>query len=122
MKNQKKTASTIRWIARIWGSLILAFVLFFLLLHLFGNDESGEGFRSAGEVIQFLCFPISAIIGLGLAWKWEGLGGLITVGGMIVLAILRPDMIIDISTIAILIPGLLFIIYWYLSKKEPEMA
>ncbi len=122
MKNQRKSANIIRWIARIWGSLILAFLLFFLLLHIFGNDESGEGFRSATEIITFICFPISAIVGLGLAWKWEGLGGLITVLGMIIFGILRPEMIINIFTIAILIPGLLFIIYWFLLKKQPEIT
>ena len=122
MKNQRETANIIRWIARIWGSLILAFFLFFLLLHIFGNDESGEGFRSTAEIITFICFPISAIVGLGLAWKWEGLGGLITVLGMIIFGILRPEMIINIFTIAILIPGLLFIIYWFLLKKQPEIT
>ena len=81
MKNQKKNAILIRWIARIWGTLILAFVLFFILALIFGEDESGKGIFSTSEVITFIFFPISTVIGLTIAFKWEGLGGLITTLG-----------------------------------------
>lgn len=119
MKNQKKTANTIRWIARIWGSLILAFVLFFVLAHIFGDEESGEGFRNTGEVITFIFFPISSVIGLSIALKWEGLGGLITIGGIIGLFIMRFDLISNLYFIAgIAPPGILYILYWYLSKGQ----
>ncbi len=119
MKTQKKTANTIRWIARIWGSLILAFVLFFVLAHIFGNEESGGGFRNTGEVITFIFFPISSVIGLSIALKWEGLGGLITIGGIIGLFIMRFDLISNLYFIAgIAPPGILYIFYWYLSKGQ----
>jgi len=112
-----KVTKTIIWIARIWSALILAFVLFFLLAYIFGNDESGEGFRSVSEIVQFICFPVSTVVGLSIALKFEGLGGFITVIGMIILFILRPDLIFNPLAIMI-IPGLLFITYWYLSRNK----
>ncbi len=120
MKNQKKTLNILLWIARIWGTLILAFVLFFLFAGIFGNEESGEGLETASDIITFSCFPISTVIGLSVAWKWESWGGLITIGGMVGLFILRPDLIFNLFYAAVLVSGLLFLIYRYLSRGQLE--
>ena len=68
-------------------------MLFFVLAHLFGEDESGEGFRTAKEVITFLCFPIGTILGLALAWKWELLGGMITTGALLLTFLFMPELL-----------------------------
>lgn len=121
MKNQKKTANLIRWIARIWGTLILAFVLFFVLAHIFGDEESG-GFQGTSEIITFIFFPVSSVIGLSIAWKWEGLGGLITTLGIIGLFIMRFDLISNLYIIVgIAPPGILYVLYWYLTKGQSEI-
>jgi len=122
MERRNKIVKIILWTARIWASLILAFFLFFLLAHIFGEEESGEGFQNTGEIIQFIFFPISTFVGLCLAWKWEALGGFIVVGGMIGLFILRPDLISFLFIGAFVVPGLLFIIYWYLSRGMTETS
>ena len=119
MKNQKKTANIIRWIARIWGTSILAFVLFFLFAHIFGTEEGGNGFNN--NSISFIFFPVSSIIGLAIALKWEGLGGLITTVGIIGFFILRFDLISEPFFICgITPPGILYLVYWYLSKGQTE--
>lgn len=119
MKNHKKIATIIRWIARIWGTSILAFVLFFLFAHIFGTEEGINGFNN--NSISFIFFPISSIIGLAIALKWEGLGGLITTVGIIGLFILRFDLISDPFFICgITPPGILYLVYWYLSKGKTE--
>ncbi|MFT6998177.1 MAG: hypothetical protein ACJAQ4_001937 [Cryomorphaceae bacterium] len=121
MVNQNKIATITCWIARISGSLILAFILFFVLAHVLGDDESGNGFQSTVEVITFLFFPISTLIGLSLALKWPGLGGLITMGGMIGLFIIRPELIRAIFIVIPIILGLLYTIYWLMIRniKQP---
>ena len=48
--------SLILWIARVWGTLILAFVLVFMVSGIFGTD-AGEGLRDAREVMTFILFP-----------------------------------------------------------------
>ena len=117
MKNQNP-ATIIRWIARILGSMILAFVLFFLLAHIFGNSESGEGFRDSKEIISFFFFPISTVIGLSVAWKWDGLGGIITIAGMAGLFAIRPELSSNVYMIVPIIPGLLYITYWLMTKNK----
>ncbi len=99
MKNKKRIATIIRLIARIWGSLILLFLLLFLGAHVFqalcGPEGAGDGgFNSTGEMLSFyFFFPVGTMIGLALAWKWEGLGGLITMGAIMGNFIMRPDLI-----------------------------
>lgn len=63
------------------------------------------------DLIALLLFPGSTIIGLLLAYKWKSLGGLITVGGIILLHIIRPDLASSILINTFAIPGLLYIIY-----------
>jgi hypothetical protein len=117
MTGQNKIATIIRWVARISGSLIVVFILFFLLAHIFGEDESGNGFRNTKEMISFLFFPISPVIGLSLALKWDGLGGIFTIIGMIGLFVVRPDLLNHIVMIPI-IPGVLYTIYWIMTKNK----
>ena len=61
MKNQKKGVKTIRWIARIWGSIILAFILIFILGYLFGDEGLGIDKASSQDKIAFIFFPILSI-------------------------------------------------------------
>jgi hypothetical protein len=122
MKSKKRIATIIRLIARIWSSLFLLFLLFMVGAHvidaLFGPEGTGDGgFRSTGEMLTFyLCFPVGTMIGLAIAWKWEGLGGLITVGGFIGLFIMRPNLISNPYMVGMGICGLLFLVYWVLTR------
>lgn len=118
MADKIKIATIIRWIARIFGSLILAFFLFFIFAHIFGDDESGNGFQNSKEVISFLFIPISILIGLTLAFKWEGLGGIITIAGMIGFFIVRPDLLNNLFMAIPGIPGILYLVYWLMTKGK----
>ena len=116
MSNKK--ADIIRLIARIWGSIILSFVLFFVFAHIFGEEQSNEGFLNTKEILTFIFFPISTIIGLILAFKWEGLGGLIASLGLVAMFIIRIDLISSLIFIAVIFPpGILYLIYWFLSRR-----
>ncbi|HMC00540.1 MAG TPA: hypothetical protein VKN14_05835 [Flavobacteriaceae bacterium] len=128
MKNLTKT---ILWIARIWGGLILAFILFMVSAHIIGSingeEPKGEGFRNFWEVIAFSCFFV-IVLGLALAYKWEGLGGLIACLGLVImftaLHISAPNIKLTTSdlikqvAILILSPGFLYLTYWYFSKRR----
>jgi hypothetical protein len=63
------------------------------------------------DILALIFFPTSTIIGLLIAYKWKGLGGLVTVGGLICLNIVRPDLASSLLLNAFAIPGLLYIIY-----------
>src|ERR1039457_3438524 len=63
-----------RWTARILGTLMfLLFLAFF-----FGEGPPHLSSLTSTERLQFLCIA-DLFLGLVIAWKWEGLGGLITV-------------------------------------------
>ena len=81
--DRQRILTLLLWTARILGSLILAFVLFFLVAHLFGDEESNAGFSSTRDIISFAFFPIATVLGLALAWKWEGVGGGISTLGFL---------------------------------------
>jgi hypothetical protein len=109
----------ILWIARISGSLVAAFVLIFVLASVF--KENGDSFNSTGEMISFIFFfPMGLIIGLGLALKWEGLGGLVATVAMIGTFVVRPDLIYETTLIGFSVPGLLYLTYWLLARRRPS--
>ena len=119
MKNQEKKANIIRWIARIWGSLILAFVLFFVLAYMFGDEGLGLNNLSKRDIITFICFPVSSVIGLSIALKNEKIGGIITTLGIIGLLIVRSDLSTNLYImVGIVPPGILYLVYWFLSKRQ----
>ena len=118
MNNKDRIVLSIKWLARISGTLILVFVLFFLLMDIFGTEGSeGEGVISTKDMFTFICFPISTIIGLAIAWKWEGLGGLTSTVGFVCLSFIRPDLSSNLLFLSLAIPGLLYLLFWFMTKK-----
>ena len=119
MKTNKKFASIVLWTARIWGSISLLFLFFMVGAHLIeaiaGSGDT-NGFNATSEMLSFLFFPVSTMTGLSLAWKWEGLGGLMTIIGIMCFHIMRPDLIFDLMIDGLAAPGLLFMMYWLMSK------
>jgi hypothetical protein len=74
----------IRWTARIWGGLIFAIVLLIFVGYAFNWVTTGtadphavEDYPPIENLPPLLMFV--ATLGLGIAWRWEGLGGAITV-------------------------------------------
>lgn len=113
-----KTIRNLLWIARIWGSTILAFVFFFLVAYVFGNEETSDNPISTRDKITFVFFPIGTIIGLAVALKWEGLGGFIASLSLMILFTIRFDLIYSIIfPIVIFPPGLLYLLYWFLQRN-----
>ena len=71
----------VRWTARVLSLLIILVVGF----------EMAEGFQQ-GAIVSIEAVPIAllflgVILGMILAWWWEGLGGAVTVGSMVGVAV-----------------------------------
>ena len=119
-KNQNRFVTIIRWIARIWSILSLAFLLLFFGASIFSSI--GTATFIFKDVLQFVFFPIGLAIGLILAWKWEGLGGIIAIASIIAfhLQMLVTHGKLDLGLFFELLaaPGILFILYWLLSRKR----
>lgn len=103
----------ILWSARISGTLVLGFILFFLGSHLFLDNESGNGFQSIKEIAMFINFPILVMIGLVVAYKNELLGGVLSTLGFAMLFLLEPKLADPKDPILLVtsIPGLLYITF-----------
>ena len=126
-----------RWIARIWGGLVLAVALLILAGYAWTWATAGEADPHAAEdypPIENLP-PLLALLGtlgLGLAWRWEGLGGAIAVVAQLValpvLLIHWPIMdgfphylIAPYGTwMVVAIPGVLFLVCWWRSRKSKD--
>jgi len=77
MTNQLVSLRARRWSARVLSILVVGVVLLFAY---------GEGLNlshfTATELVLFLFFPIGVCLGMALAWRWEGLGGGVTVASL----------------------------------------
>ena len=120
VEKRNKVAITIKWIARIWSILSFAFLLLFFGAHIFSSSETDTfAFK---DLLQFVFFPIGLTIGLIIAWKMEGLGGIIAIASIIgfhlqmLITHGKPDFVLLIELLAA--PGILFILYWILSRKR----
>jgi hypothetical protein len=113
MIHSRKIAVSMLWLARTWGTLVLVVILFLLGEDLLGN---GPAFAGAREALIFAFFPVGTAVGLGIAWKAPGAGGLVATMAILGLFVLRPDQIENSLLVAgIAPPGLVYLGYWLLS-------
>lgn len=113
MKN--KLLFWIKLIARVSSLIILSLVLLFIF---------GEGINpsNVNEWIGFIFFPAGISVGMILAWWKEGLGGIITVGSLVLFYLIYffssqtlPE---GLGWLTFSLPGFLFLLYWCLKKRE----
>ncbi len=72
-----RTVTALRWTARIWSLVSLGFVLlFFVGSILVEPHDASPKFTEWGE---FALFPSGVLVGIFLAWKYEGIGSLISI-------------------------------------------
>lgn len=127
----------IRWIARIWGALLVAVALLILIGYAWSWMTTGVADPHAVEdypPIENLppLFALLSVLGLGIAWRWEGLGGAITVlfslATLPVLLVHWPIardfpryLVAPYGTWTIItIPGILFLVCWWRTKRLEE--
>ena len=88
-----------------------------LSAHMFGDGEEG-GPMSRSDQWSFAFFPIGLSVGLLLAYKWEGLGGLVATASMAALFVIRMDLLRSGYMTLIALPGLLYLLYWWLQRRQ----
>ena len=70
----------IRWIARIWSVPIMLYALIMIVGYTWSWMTTGVADPHAREDVPFIeglppVFLLLSIVGLGIAWRWERLGG-----------------------------------------------
>ena len=121
-----------RWIARVWSLPILGVALLMFVGYGWDWVTTGVADPYAVEEVSFMEIlpPILLFLsslGLGIAWRWERLGGMSSVALVLVaLAVLLIDRPITqdfprsampyLLTLVVAIPGILFLVCWRRSK------
>ena len=122
-----RTTKWIRWIARICSIVIIGFTLMMVIGHAVTPDPYATDYPPIENLLPLvMCLSVS---GLGLAWRWEGLGGAISVAFFLAnlglywaihgkffplrgLPILSP----------VLITGMLFLVCWWRTRSKSSPA
>ena len=110
-----KSYKELRWILRGLSGL---FIAFFLLMFIGENLDSETGKPLTNNAILQLSVTGVGLIGLGLAWKWELIGGIIASATFIVLAIINPSVLESLIVAIWPLTGILFIVLWALSRNS----
>ena len=125
----------IRWIARIWSFPIIVYSLIMLTGYAWNLVTIGtadpytvEGYPLIEALPPILMFL--SVLGLGIAWRYERLGGTITLvflfAVLLLLLIQTPinhdfyrSAILYLKSTVIAIPGILFLVCWWRSRRMP---
>jgi hypothetical protein len=137
MSNNRKTDDPVtKWmrrIARVWSFPIILYSLLMLTGYAWNWMTIGKADPYAVEGYPFIealppIFMFLSVLGLGIAWRWEGLGGAITLlfqfAVLLVLIIPGPtsrdflrSAIPYLMSVVVAIPGVLFFVYWWRSRR-----
>jgi hypothetical protein len=124
----------LRWIARIWSAPLIAIAVMMLIGYAWDWATLGTPDPYAVEGASFSealppIFMFLSVLGLGIAWRWEGWGASIALGFQIVTIVLllvqgsstdeaSRAAIPFLMSLVIVIPGLLFLASWWRSRKQ----
>lgn len=125
MKNAT-SISIIRWMARIIGTLMVAFTLIIFIGETL--DSYNKHGAAAFDTFDTLMIITFIFWGVGLAglilalWK-EGLGGIVSLVSLIIFIFLvdanpKINVSVSIAVIILLIPSILYLCYWWLTRKS----
>ena len=131
--SRDRVTKWMRWIARIWSVPIIVFALLFLVGTAWNLATTGVADPHAVEGYPWTealppIFLFLSILGLGIAWRWERLGGTIAIvfqlAVILVLLIQRPITqdfprlaVPYLLSMIVAIPGVLFLACWRRSKR-----
>ena len=116
-QKSKRNVMIARWLARVGSVASLG-----LMLLIFLGEEMKPDQLTATEIWGLLFFPVGITVGMLLGWRWEVLGGSVTVLSLLAFYKVMyaangrfPD---GIWFLLFALPGLLFL-YCGLSKPRP---
>ena len=101
---KSKLLTVARWTARVVGTVILALIV---------TIAVGEGLPNPLNqplVVNLLSVAMLAmVVGLAVAWKWEGVGGILILGGWAFFAIVNHGLKLNVVFVPMLAVGLLYL-------------
>jgi hypothetical protein len=108
-----RTTTILRWTARVLGSLLLVLIAAFAI----GEGVPNPLHGSIAENLLTAAF-LTMILGQIVAWKWEGIGGLLIVASFTFFAIVNHGIPINVVFGPWLLTGLLYLACWALTRRK----
>ena len=91
---------------------------------MFGGQERAERAITFAEAVGFAFFPVGILVGMALAWRYELVGGLVTVGSLAAFYIWHLAVSGDLATgpyfLIFAFPGILFLLAWCADRFQVE--
>jgi len=106
-----------RWVLRVLSGLIIVFFLFMFIGEAFFSENPGKPI-STNDILQLSTMGLG-LIGLGLAWKWVLIGGIIALAAFVALVFINTSVIHPSLLYIVPITAILFILLWTISRKKP---
>lgn len=121
--NERLMVAGLRWTARILGIALAAPVVLFAVWAI-GQDGFSAFTRPLHENLVEVALWVMTI-GVLTGWKWEGIGGLLTLGGVAMLGIADYQFVPNVQVVVGTFVGLLYLVCWWrtsrsVSDAEPE--
>jgi hypothetical protein len=114
-----RPAQAVRWTARVIGTLFIGIFLAF-----FVPEFAQKGAAVvAPDRIPATIFLFLSFLGLALAWRWEGVGGLLALGSITVSAVFGLQTEVAPAATILLwgmfaLPAVLFLMYWWRARQH----
>ena len=136
-KSSDKVTKRIRLIARIISAPIIIYALIMLIGYGYNWITTGTADPYTVEDYPFIenippLLMFLATVGLGIAWRYEKVGGIINLLSCLLTLIVIPFATMDtldfrsmmpmVLVIIIAVPGVLFVMYWRRSRKINNLS
>ena len=132
--SRNRVTKRIRWIARIWSLPIIVYALIMFCGYTWSwvttgvADPHETGDSTFIEALPPI-FMFVSVLGLGIAWRWERLGGVITIifqiAALLFILIQSPitydfprSAVPYLMSMIVTIPGILFLVCWRRSRTK----
>jgi hypothetical protein len=113
----------IRRIARIWSAIVIGFgILIFIGEVIEAATTELAPYPFYENIIPFTL--LTAVVGLALAWRWEGLGAIVNIVSVIINFVTylftgrEAWVVVLLILTPVLIPGILFLVCWFYSRRK----
>ncbi len=111
-KPRRLSTQILRWTARVLGTLLVLLVVVLMI----GEGVPKPSILTAPEKLMFAPL-IVMLLGLILAWRWEGTGGTLALSGYLLFGVLGPRLASS-PFMAGGVAGCLYLLAWWTSDRS----
>lgn len=112
----------IRWAARVVGTLLAALFIFMFAGYALAGEFLPIFHLTPAETLETIAVLI-ALIGIGIAWRWELPGGLMVFAAGLMFTLVESIESRNFDpiwfAIVFMVVGALFVLAWYLAGRKP---